>query len=532
MAWRRDYALRDRPWPDNRPLARLKDRVLSPILGRVPNELLFTVKGSHASPAQAVTLAEVGLRERRDLQEWVLANPDILGEDLLIVTFEFDRWWSSSTAPADRLDVLALGTEGRLVVAELKRDRAPDTVEMQAIKYAAMASRFTQDTLAAEHLKFLRRTAPATTEEEALARLVAHAGDFNVEQLRRPRIVIAAGEFPPVVTATAVWLTEMGLDLKLVRIQAYRTEHETVVTVSQLFPPQDMEEFIVSPRVAEVKAIEERRERQRDVTTTQRLVQAKLLADGALLRLRPEGVNQDVRGRIDAWLQGDPRRGQARWVNEPGTPLIWEADGQRYSPSGLAGLIVQQAAGIERSIRGGDWWVTEDGRDLVELAMELSPERERLYLQFWTQFAERLRLERSDWKFSPPTQWNWFVISSPLPNSFYSETFRRARRFGSELYIDAEDAATNTRTLAALQAKQTEIEAAYGGTLEWNAPNDRHRYASVFALAGEGEITEVERHEELMDALLDTCSRLRAAIEPFVAGLGRTGTDAAAPAVT
>jgi hypothetical protein len=47
----------------------------------------------------------------------------------------------------DRLDVLALDRSGRLVVAELKRDRAPDTVSMQALNYAAMVSRFSLDIL-------------------------------------------------------------------------------------------------------------------------------------------------------------------------------------------------------------------------------------------------------------------------------------------------------------------------------------------------------------------------------------------------
>jgi hypothetical protein len=58
------------------------------------------------------------------------------------------------------LDVLGLDRSGRLVVAELKRDRAPDTVEMQAIKYAAMASRFTPDVVASQYAAFLHAAAP------------------------------------------------------------------------------------------------------------------------------------------------------------------------------------------------------------------------------------------------------------------------------------------------------------------------------------------------------------------------------------
>jgi RecB family endonuclease NucS len=97
------------------------------------SERVFTVTGSAATAAQPITLAEAGLRERSDLQEWVLSHPEIIGDDVLVVTFEFDRWQVSGGArERDRLDVLGIGADGRLVVAELKRDRAPDTVEMQA----------------------------------------------------------------------------------------------------------------------------------------------------------------------------------------------------------------------------------------------------------------------------------------------------------------------------------------------------------------------------------------------------------------
>jgi hypothetical protein len=153
-------------------------------------------------------------------------------------------------SPLDRLDVLGPDRSGRLVVAELKRDAAPDTVEMQAIKYAAMASRFTPETLASQHARFLNSRGQAVTDEEALAALEEHTQDkmLAVEALRQPRIVLLAASFPPVVTATAVWLREMGLDISLVRFQVYRTHQEILVTVSQLFPVPTVEEFTVVPR--------------------------------------------------------------------------------------------------------------------------------------------------------------------------------------------------------------------------------------------------------------------------------------------
>ena len=64
----------------------------------------------------------------------MLVHPEMLGPDVKVVAFEFGRWTATSGALArDRLDVLGLDRDGRLVVVELKRDQAPDTVDMQAL---------------------------------------------------------------------------------------------------------------------------------------------------------------------------------------------------------------------------------------------------------------------------------------------------------------------------------------------------------------------------------------------------------------
>jgi hypothetical protein len=226
-------------------------------LAFMADELLFTVVGPHAAPAEPIGLAEAGLKERSDLQEWVLAHPEILGSGVKVVTFEFDRWATSSgPTPQDRLDVLGLGTDGRLVVAELKRDKAPDTTEMQAIKYAAMVSRFTTESLAEQYARFRKAHGESMTSDEALGELQAHAPEISIKTLRQPRIVLLARDYPMVVTASVVWLCERGLDISLMQFQAYRAtapdEHgvshsQVLVSVSQLYPVRDVEDFMVSP---------------------------------------------------------------------------------------------------------------------------------------------------------------------------------------------------------------------------------------------------------------------------------------------
>lgn len=217
------------------------------------DELVFTVSGATATRVGGVSIESLGLTERAHLQEWVIAHPDIIGQSVLVVAFEFDRWSSSTGVnPRDRLDVLGLDQDGRLVLAELKRGRAPDTVELQAIKYAAMVSRFSEDSLADLHAEFLERTQQLKlTNVEALEKLQAHVlAGLSPDLLLRPRIVLLAEDFSPIVTSSVVWLNEQGVDISLRRYQAYRTTSgETMITVSQLYAVAEIGDFEVKPRL-------------------------------------------------------------------------------------------------------------------------------------------------------------------------------------------------------------------------------------------------------------------------------------------
>jgi hypothetical protein len=253
-------------------------------------EFVFSVVNSTATAATPITLAEAGLKERDHLQEWVIAHPEILGPSVLVVTSEFDRWASKSGPERHRPDVIGLDADGHLVVAELKRDAAPDTVDMQAIKYAATASRFDVDTLAEVHADYLKRTGgEVLTSEQAKDKITGHAELLaeTEETLRKPRIVLIAGSFPTSVTATAVWLSEMDMSITLMKVQGYRTATDTVVTVSQLWPLAQAEDFVVAP--------------VRQVRKPQQVVALPVVewTFEDLQRLRSDVVNQTVHATLD-----------------------------------------------------------------------------------------------------------------------------------------------------------------------------------------------------------------------------------------
>ena len=213
-------------------------------------ELLLEVEpgGAAAHVIDTTTLNDAGLLERRHLQEWVIDHPEILGPTVMVVTVEYSGWIVDGDPQRQRLDILGIDADGRLVVAELKRGLAPDTVEMQAVKYAAMASRFNLEALAAAHAAFKRSRGAAISEDQAAEALQAHAAGLTNETLHDPRIVVVAQGFSPLVISAVVWLADRGVDISLVSFQPYkRASGEVLVTFSTLFPLPDLERSLISP---------------------------------------------------------------------------------------------------------------------------------------------------------------------------------------------------------------------------------------------------------------------------------------------
>ena len=339
----------------------------------MPGELVFTVKPGTAAPAEQVSLAEASLHERADLQEWVRENPEILGDGVRIVTFEFDAWWSRRGREADRLDLLGLDEDGYLVLAELKRGPAPDTVEMQAIKYAAFASRFTAETLAERHAEYLSKVRGETVSgAEARRGLEEHVGEeLDPALLRRPRIVLLAESFPAQVTASTVWLTEMGLDVTLVEFKAYRTEHDLVLVTSRIWPLAEVEDFTVAPRELERREATERVRTRRQARRVATLVDEEAIEEGTVLELDIGSVPPISRERVAAWIAEDRRRAQATWRNDRQKPLIWNVDGEPWTTTALAKEIVERATDQRPASAGPWWWKMADGETLSTLADKL-----------------------------------------------------------------------------------------------------------------------------------------------------------------
>jgi hypothetical protein len=482
------------------------------------DEMLFTVAGSVAMPAQTISLEEAGLEARADLQEWVLSNPIILGQSVKVITFEFEGL-PTAGPDGDRVHVLGLGADGRLVVGELKSSRTPDT-EVPTLKYAAMASRLLPESLAGQFARFQTRLGVAIRPEEALADLQAHAPDLSPESLKRPRVVLLAHDFSPLVTASVVWLSEMGLDLTLMQISAFRSyvynqsgsSNVPMISVRQLYPLREVEDFTISPERQLAKEMAEAKRRVHDASTVRRLVATESVESGTVLTLSvPADLSTDTRDQVEQWLHEDPARRTGYWQNNMAAPVVWDVDKAAYTPAALVRLVMEQATGMARDYVGTQWWRDPNGWTLAELANPSRGGKGALYRDFWSRWLEKVRLRHSYWTrmTTLPAQ-NFVTLPSPLRGTHYALSFTAGGRIRSEFFIDLGSPETSAAQFEAFSSQQPQFESLYGAPLEWERLPDR----GAFRIADytDGDVTRAEDYAFYIDWMIDAQERMHRAV--------------------
>jgi hypothetical protein len=125
------------------------------------------------------------------------------------------------------------------------------------------------------------------------------------------------------------------------------------------------------PQVALAPEAASRPPRSRATSAVHVLVDAGRIEEGAMLTYVPS--NDRERQAMAEWLAADERRRRATWVPERRKPLLWAADGNRYSPSGLV-MHMWQLAGWDDSpvaIQGPRCWHLGREGSLVDLAQKI-----------------------------------------------------------------------------------------------------------------------------------------------------------------
>jgi hypothetical protein len=189
---------------------------------------------------EATTFSKIGIRERDDLQRWVLRLPDLLQEPLLVVTSEFDRFDKSDR----RLDILALDAAGRLVVVELKRELEGSFADQQAIRYAAFCSTMTMEEVVREMADYHQ-----IEQDEAERKIQTFLGTGELPELSaQPRIILAGSSLDDQeLTSTVLWLRTFGIDISCVELVPYQLPNGGPVAIvpRTIIPLAEAKDYLV-----------------------------------------------------------------------------------------------------------------------------------------------------------------------------------------------------------------------------------------------------------------------------------------------
>lgn len=207
---------------------------------------MILIIGKNNKPQDVIEeskFSELGIWERKDVEEWILEYPEILGEDLLIVTTEYDRFDKTN----DRLDILAIDKNGKLVVIELKRDIADRFADLQAIHYAAYCSNINLeqiiDMMADYKWKKYKKNVSKEEIQTEIIEFIANP-DFS-EFDNKPRIELVANDFGEETLSAVLWLRDNGIDITCVKLEPYKIGEYIVIKPERIIPLPEAKDYIV-----------------------------------------------------------------------------------------------------------------------------------------------------------------------------------------------------------------------------------------------------------------------------------------------
>jgi hypothetical protein len=216
-----------------------------------------------------VSFSDIGVKERNDLEAWVTENPEVLGEELLVITSEFDRFDRSDR----RLDVLALDKNGLLVIVELKLDLSRSFADQQAIRYAAFCSTMTMEQVAEELAAFEN-----CSLEDARKKILDFLKTDELPELDdKPRIILAAGSLDDEeLVSTVLWLRSFGIDITCLEMTPYHlTDNGQLALVPRIIIPLPVaKNYLVRVVKKQVSKVEKSIDTQLDIKLWQEISEA------------------------------------------------------------------------------------------------------------------------------------------------------------------------------------------------------------------------------------------------------------------
>ncbi|MCB8999643.1 MAG: DUF4268 domain-containing protein [Bacteroidales bacterium] len=184
---------------------------------------------------------ELHIREREHLQEWIAKNPEMLGEELLIIQKEF-RGFSETN---ERLDILAIDKDGGLVIIENKLDDTGTNVVWQALKYTSYCSTLTTAQIIKIYQDYIDRWGNGEDAKESLLEFLERDQEELLLNRNDQRMVFISNNFRKEVTSTVLWLINHDIQIQCFRAIPYSMGEDLFLQMEQIIPLPETKEFMI-----------------------------------------------------------------------------------------------------------------------------------------------------------------------------------------------------------------------------------------------------------------------------------------------
>jgi hypothetical protein len=158
-------------------------------------------------------------------------------------------------------------------------------------------------------------------------------------------------------------------------------------------------------------------------------------------------------------------------------------------------------------------------REKEQVGRKKRAERYDIRLKFWEGLVAITRNRKTRHANIKPGPYSWMGASSG--HRGLGLNYVIVQEYGVvELYIDRGDVTENKRIFDQLHARKDEIEKAFGGTLSWERLDTKRACRIKHVIERGGYRSPESLWPEIQSEMVDTMSKLEAALNPGLASLG------------
>jgi hypothetical protein len=149
----------------------------------------------------------------------------------------------------------------------------------------------------------------------------------------------------------------------------------------------------------------------------------------------------------------------------------------------------------------------ETGALKQELAGREIAERHLKRRAFWTRLLEKSKSRTALGANKSPSDDHWLSVSVGISGIYFNYLILKDYA-AVDLYIDVGDKTKNKSIFDALLNQKTEIEADFGGVLEWRRLDDKRTSRIVKVILDKGDLRHEETWDSLQDEMIDVMLRM------------------------